>query len=215
VAAELRRLLAVGRHVFVRTGALLAVLTLATATAARVDAVTLAGHQIVFQVFVFVALVVDALAIAAQAIVGTELGAAGGDEATATSRRLIRLGFVVGGAIGVVLIGSAPWFPRVFSGDDAVVARAAAALVFLGVMQLPGSVTFVLDGVLMGGSDFVYVKWVTVAAFVVFLPFAAAVLAWPRLGIAGIWAGLFAWMTTRAVCNWTRFRSGRWTAAAG
>ena len=215
VAAELRRLIGVGRHVFVRTGALLAVLILATATAARVDASTLAGHQIVFQVFVFVALVVDALAIAAQAIVGTELGAAGDDEATATSRRLIRLGLVVGAAIGVVLIVSAPWFPRLFSGDDAVVARATTALVFLGVMQLPGSVAFVLDGVLMGGSDFAYVKWVTVAALLVFLPFAGAVLAWPQLGIAGVWAGLLVWMTTRAALNGRRFRTGRWTAAAG
>jgi Na+-driven multidrug efflux pump len=76
-------------------------------------------------------------------------------------------------------------------------------------------VAFVLDGVLMGGSDFAYVKWVTVAALVVFLPFAGAVLAWPELGIAGVWAGLLVWMTTRAALNGRRFRSGRWTAAAG
>ena len=215
VRAELARLLSVGRHVLVRTAALLAVLTLATAVAARTDAATLAGHQISYQVFVFLALVVDALAIAAQAIVGTELGAEGGQEAVATGRRLIRLGLVVGAAIGVVLVLTAPLFPRVFSGDDAVVERAAVALVVLGVMQLPGSVAFVLDGVLMGGSDFAYVKWVTVAGLVVFVPFAVAVLRWPDLGIGGIWAGLLAWMATRAGLNWLRFRTGRWTGAAG
>ena len=215
VRAELGRLIAVGRHVLVRTAALLAVLTSATAVAARVDAVTLAGHQIAYQVFVLLALVVDALAIAAQAIIGTELGGAGGVEADATAKRLLRLGLIVGAGIAVVLIVVAPFLPRLFSEDGDVVARAAVALAVLGVMQLPGSVTFVLDGVLMGGSDFAYVKWVTVAGLLVFVPFAAAVLTWPRLGIGGIWAGLLAWMTTRAVCNWTRFRSGRWTAAAG
>ncbi|MDQ1373194.1 MAG: hypothetical protein QOJ09_532, partial [Actinomycetota bacterium] len=66
----------------------------------------------------------------------------------------------------------------------------------------------------MGGSDFAYVKWVTVGGLLVFLPFAVAVLRWHRLGIAGIWVGLMAWMTTRAVLNWTRFRSGRWTVGA-
>jgi putative MATE family efflux protein len=215
VRAELARLVAVGRHVLVRTAALLAVLTSATAVAARVDAVTLAGHQIAYQVFVLLALVVDALAIAAQAIIGTELGGAGGAEAAATAKRLLRLGLIVGAGIAVVLIAASPLLPRVFSTDDDVVARAAVALAVLGVMQLPGSVTFVLDGVLMGGSDFAYVKWVTVAGLLVFIPFAAAVLTWPRLGIGAIWAGLLAWMTTRAVCNWARFRSGRWTAVAG
>ena len=57
-------------------------------------------------------------------------------------------------------------------------------------------------------------KWVTVAGLVVFVPFAVAVLHWPDLGIGGLWAGLLAWMTTRAVLNWARFRTGRWTGAA-
>jgi putative MATE family efflux protein len=215
VAAELRRLLTVGRHVLVRTGALVAVLALATATAARVSAATLAAHQIAHQVFILLALVVDALAIAAQAIVGTELGASGDDEAVATGRRLVRLGLVVGVGIAVVLLAASPVLPRVFTNDAAVAGRATVALAVLALMQLPGSVTFVLDGVLMGGSDFAFVKWVTVAGLVVFVPFAAAVLTWPRLGIAGIWAGLLAWMTTRAALNWLRFRSGRWTAGVG
>jgi putative MATE family efflux protein len=215
VRAELARLVGVGRHVLVRTAALLAVLTSATAVAARVDPPTLAGHQIGYQVFVLLALVVDALAIAAQAIIGTELGGAGGVEAEATARRLLRLGLIVGAGIAVVLVALAPFLPHVFTSDGDVAARASVALVVLGVMQVPGAVTFVLDGVLMGGSDFAFVKWVTVAALVVFVPFAVAVLTWPRLGIGAIWAGLLAWMTTRAACNWARFRSGRWTAAAG
>jgi putative MATE family efflux protein len=215
VGEELRRLLAVGRHVLVRTAALLAVLTLATASAARVGAVTLAAHQIAHQTFVLLALVVDALAIAAQAIIGTELGGAGNAEADATGRRLVRLGVLVGAGIAVVLLAAAPLLPHLFTADAAVASRAAVALAVLAVMQLPGAVTFVLDGVLMGGSDFAYVKWVTVGGLVVFLPFAVAVLRWHRLGIAGIWAGLLAWMTTRAVLNWVRFRNGRWTAGAG
>lgn len=215
VADELRRLVGVGRHVLVRTGALLGTLTMATAAAARVDAPTLGAHQIAFQVFVFAALAVDALAIAAQAIVGTDLGGEGRDEAIVTSRRLIRLGLLVGAGFAVLLVVSAPFFPRVFSEDNAVVERAALALAVLGVMQLPGAVTFVLDGVLMGGSDFAYVKWVTVAGLLVFVPFAVAVLRWPDLGIGAIWAGLLAWMTTRALLNWLRFRSGQWMAAAG
>ena len=96
----------------------------------------------------------------------------------------------------------------------AVIDQATLALVFLGVMQLPGAPTFVLDGVLMGGSDFAYVKWVTVLSLFVFAPFAGAVLIWHSLGIAGLWSGLLAWMVSRAVLNWVRFRGPRWTVVS-
>jgi Na+-driven multidrug efflux pump len=208
------RLVALGRHLFVRTAALLAALTLATAVAARVDPPSLGAHQIAFQLFIFLALIVDALAIAGQAIVGTDLGSAAVDRARDLGARLLRLGCWVGGGIGVTLIVLSPVIPRLFTGDDAVVARATVAVLFLGLMQVPGAVAFVLDGVLMGGSDFAYVKWVTLAGLAVFIPFAVAVLARPSLGIAGLWAGLLAWMTTRAVLNYRRFKSGRWTAVA-
>jgi len=212
--AEMARLVRTGGHLFVRTAALLAVLSLATAVAARVSPATLGAHQIAFQLFVFLALVVDALAVAGQAIVGTDLGAAAVDSAEELGARLLRLSCWVGAVIGVALVVLSPLLPRLFSADDAVVSRAAIAVAALGVMQVPGAVTFVLDGVLMGGSDFAYVKWVTLGALGVFLPVAGAVLLWPGLGIAGLWGGLLAWMTTRAALNLARFRSGRWTAVA-
>jgi Na+-driven multidrug efflux pump len=122
------------------------------------------------------------------------------------------MGFLAASALCLAVVVTSPLLPHVFTGDSAVVDKATVALVLLGVMQLPGAATFVLDGVLMGGSDFAYVKWVTLASLVVFLPFAAAVLAWHGLGIAGLWSGLLAWMLTRAWLNWLRFRGPRWTA---
>jgi Na+-driven multidrug efflux pump len=86
--------------------------------------------------------------------------------------------------------------------------------VFVGVIQIPASVAFVLDGSLMGASDFRFLQWATIAAGFVFVPFAVAVLTWHRLGVAGIWVGLLAWMTARAAANYVRFRAGRWTVLA-
>jgi putative MATE family efflux protein len=210
--AEMRHLLGVGGHIVVHTAALLAALVLATSVAARVGPATLGAHQIAYQMFIFLALVADAVAVAVQALVGTQLGAGDVDRARETFRRALRLGFLVAGALGVAVVVSSPLLPRVFTGDQAVIDKAVVALLFLGVMQIPGAATFVLDGVLMGGSDFGSVKWVTVLSLVVFLPFAAAVLVWHRLGIAGIWTGLLVWMVARAALNWRRFRGPRWTA---
>ena len=74
----LRPLLNAGGHLLVRTGALLLCFTLATAVAARFGEVSLAASQIAFQLFVFLALILDAVAIAGQVMIGRLLGAGDG-----------------------------------------------------------------------------------------------------------------------------------------
>ena len=78
-------LMRVGLEIAVRTTALLGAFLVASAVLARVGAPSLAAHQIAFQLFVFLALVLDALAIAAQVLVGRMLGA--GDAAAARAAR--------------------------------------------------------------------------------------------------------------------------------
>lgn len=169
LSREMRQLVVIGRHLFVRTGALLATLTLATSVAARVGPTTLGAHQIALQVWLFVTLAFDGLAIPAQAFTGTLLGSGDIDETRAYARRLL---------------------------------------------QLPGALLWVLDGVLMGASDFRFLQVSTTGALVAFVPVGAAVLKWHRLGIAGIWVGLSVWLLVRLAINYTRYRGTRWTEVA-
>jgi putative MATE family efflux protein len=214
VAAELRRLLATGGHLAIRTGALLGTLTVATAVAARLGTTTLAGHQIALQIETFLALVVDSLAIAGQALVGTALGAGDVDQARAVGRRLVELGLLAGAGLCLLVVATSAAVPLAFTADGAVRHRATVALVVVGVLQLPAAVVFVLDGVLLGASDDAFQGWSNAAALAVYLPFAAAVPHWRRLGIAGVWAGLLAWMLARLAGNATRFAGHRWTDLA-
>ena len=64
-----------GVPLLVRTLALRAVLLLTTWVAASLGDVTLAAHQVALTIWSFLAFALDALAIAAQAIVGRALGA--------------------------------------------------------------------------------------------------------------------------------------------
>ncbi|MDQ3680609.1 MAG: MATE family efflux transporter [Actinomycetota bacterium] len=214
VREEIVRLLVAGRHLLLRTAALLGTLALATSAAARVGAATLAGHQIALQVHTFLALVLDSLAIPGQILVGTSLGAGQLDEARTVSRRLVRLGIVIGAVIGLALVVTSWALPHAFSGDPTVVDQATVALMLVGLAQVPAAVAFVLDGVLIGSSDFRFLKWNMLAGLVVFLPFALAVLRWHRLGIVGIWTGIVVWMLFRATANGVRFRGQAWTAGA-
>ena len=214
VPREMRRLVVIGRHLFVRTGALLATLTLATSVAARVGPTTLAAHQIALQVWLFVTLAFDGLAIPAQAFTGTLLGQGDVGQTRAYALRLLQLGAAFGSAVGAVLVVTAGLLPHAFTADPRVASRATTALVIVGVLQLPGAVLWVLDGVLMGASDFRFLQLSTTGALVAFLPVGAAVLTWHRLGIAGIWLGLSVWLLVRLAINYRRYRGTRWTDVA-
>jgi putative MATE family efflux protein len=211
---ELTRLVRVGRHLFIRTAALLATLTLATSVAARMDAPTLAGHQIALQIETFLALVVDGLAIAGQTLTGSALGAGDRIEARLMGRRLVQLGLRAGMALAGVVVATSWLLPHAFTADGAVVSRASAALVLVGVLQVPAAVVFVLDGVLLGASDSRFQQWANVLALVAFLPFVVLLLLWPTPGIVGIWAGLMVWMLARLVANLTRFAGSHWERSA-
>ncbi|MCU1464001.1 MAG: family efflux transporter, partial [Acidimicrobiales bacterium] len=211
---EMRRMIVVGRDLFVRTGAIIAAFAAATAVAARLGPRQLAAHQVAYQLFLFLALSVDALAIAGQALVGTALGAGDEPGAVAIARRLVARGLQVGAVLLVALVAGAAALPHLFTADVAVARQAEPILVILGVLQVPGATAFVLDGVLMGASDFRYLAMVSVASLVLFVPFAAAVLADHHLGLPWLWGGLAVWMTGRAAANGARVVGRRWVVVA-
>ena len=74
-AAVLRAQVVMGRDLVLRTLAFQACFVSAGAVAARFGAAAVAAHQVVLQLWSFLALVLDSLAIAAQSLVGAALGA--------------------------------------------------------------------------------------------------------------------------------------------
>ena len=80
-----RRVLSLGKWIFIRTTALMGSFVLAGAVATRFGDAAIAAHQVAFQLWIFLALVLDAVAIAGQIIVGRELGAGRREEAYGAS----------------------------------------------------------------------------------------------------------------------------------
>src|SRR4051794_16088703 len=215
VWAELRRLLRVGGDIVVRTAALLGSFTVASACLARVGETSLAAHQIAFQLFVFLALVLDALAIAGQVIVGRALGRRDAGEAAEAGRRLIFLSVAVGAGFALLLLAGSDLIPRAFTGDDAVLERAAVMWPLFALLQPAGAAVFALDGILIGAEDTRFIKWSMVfAALGVFVPICLLSLRFDW-GIVGVWCGLNALMLARLATMGTRFVSGRWATSLG
>ena len=207
--AALRALLTVGSSLFVRTGSLQAALALAMAVASRLGAVPVAAHQIAFQLWMLLALAVDALAIAGQAMIGHRLGAGRADDARAAARRLLQWGMVVGLVFTVAVTALRPILPRLFTGDPRVVSLAADVLWFVGLLQPLNAAVFVLDGVLIGAGDMRFLAVAMLGALAVFAPTALAVsaLGWP---LPALWAALGLFMVTRLVTMVARYAGLRW-----
>lgn len=207
--AAIRRLAVVGGDLFVRTAALRLALTLATAVAARLGAVELGAYQIAFEVWSLLALVLDSLAIAAQALIGRLLGSGDAEGARAAARRMLQWGVAAGLVFAVAVGGLRSLLPRLFTEDAEVVALSAFVLVFVAVLQPLNAVVFVLDGVLIGAGDMRFLAWAMATAAAVFVPAAGAVLAlgW---GIGWLWASLGLLMVARAAALTWRFRGDAW-----
>ena len=193
-------LLVAGRHLLLRVGSILVVLSGATAIAARIDEPTLAAHQIAASLLLFLALALDALAIPAQTLVAEQLGRDSTQEARRLSERVARLSLIAGIALAVVVAIAAPLLPHVFTADGAVVARATAALWWMAVLLVPAAIAFGYDGVLIGAADYRFLGLAAVCYLIAVVPLGLLALG-TGAGIAGIWAALGVWMALRAIVN--------------
>ena len=204
-----RRLLAVGKFIFVRTAALISAFLLAGAVVARFGDAQLGAYQISFQLFLALALVLDAIAIAGQIIVGRELGGGRPERAYEASLRMITLSVVTGAAFAVALLLLQNELPRLFTSDPRVLAECAALWPIFALLQPVSGAVFALDGILIGASDGPYIAGSMVAAFAV-CAVALALASARDWGVRGVWAALAALILVRAATMGIRFARRRW-----
>jgi len=207
-----------GVPLLVRTLALRGVIIATTVVAARYGDTVLAAHQIVMTVWNGLAFALDALAIAAQAITGKALGAGDVAPARVAASTMARWGVGFGIVTGLVLLPLAPFIGRLFSPDPAVVSAAAWAFLVVAIAQWLAGFVFVVDGVLMGAGDTVWLAVAMVGAGVVWVP----VTLWASAGgavlpggfgqpLAGLWVWFgIGFLALRGVGLWWRFRADDW-----
>jgi putative MATE family efflux protein len=204
------RQLVLGRDLLIRGAAFQACWLSATAVAARFSVAALGAHQIALQLWFFSALALDAVAIAAQSLVGAALGAGDAAEARDVARRVTLVGGVAGVAFAVLAAAGAGVVPGWFTSDTAVHEQAAVVWPwFVGLMPFAG-VVYALDGVLIGAGDVGFLRNATLgAALLGFLPVVWLAYAFD-LGLGGVWAGLGLFTVVRLVTLLWRWRSARW-----
>ncbi|MCS5497480.1 MATE family efflux transporter [Cnuibacter physcomitrellae] len=206
-----------GGWLLLRTASLRAAILGTVAVAATLGVIELGAFQIAFTVFTTLALALDALAIAGQALIGHGLGASDVERVRAITRRLIAHGLVTGVVLGVLLAAVAPFAGPVFTSDAAVQAALTVSLWILALSIPLGAYVFVLDGVLIGAGDARYLALAGIINLVVYGPMLAAVALIHPAGDAGLvwlWVSFgFGYLGIRALTLGLRARSDRWIVA--
>ncbi|APH46274.1 MATE family efflux transporter [Microbacterium sp. 1.5R] len=206
-----------GGWLFLRTVSLRVALLATVAVATGIGTEELAGWQIVFTIFSAAAFALDALAIAAQALIGKELGAGDERQVHRVLKRTVAWGAWFGVVVGAVIAALSGVLGVVFTGDAEIAALVQPALLILALAQPIAGVVFVLDGVLMGANDARYLAIAGGINLVPFLPAlwiiaasgvdASAGLIWLAIAFFGIYL-----LARLGTLGW-RVRSGRWVTA--
>ncbi|WP_246142756.1 MATE family efflux transporter [Nocardioides rubriscoriae] len=170
-----------------------------------------ATHQLAMTLWGLLAFVLDAIAIAAQAITGRALGAGDVDGTRALTRRMITWGWASGVVTGLLLAAASPLLAPLFTDDPDVPGLLVPVLLVAALGQPVAGVVFVLDGVLIGAGDGRYLAWAGLVVAIVYAPLTLAATAWWGAGLVTVWVlftGLF--MTGRLVTLLDRARGEAW-----
>lgn len=183
----LRASMGEGLGLFVRNISLRVAILSTVWAATALGATALASYQVVNALWGVCSFGLDALAIAAQALIGQALGRAAearrrGDEVAlaqedeAISRILRRcMGWTlgVGVAVGLVVAGGAKWLPWFFTSDVPVRELAFWPLLAMAASLPLVAVAFLYDGILMGAGDG---RYLAVAGVINLVPYLPAIL---------------------------------------
>lgn len=198
-----------GVPLLVRTLTLRTTLIIATLVAAGLGDAPLAAHQIATTLVTFFAFALDALAIAGQTLTGHSLGANDPARTRAATRRMIGWGLGAGVTAGALLAVTSPWLTRLFTSDTGVQSVALPALLIVAAIQPLSGIVFVLDGVLIGAGDGVFLAWAGLAVLAAYAPLALAVgyFGW---SFTWLWAAYGVFIAARLVTLWLRQRGDAW-----
>ncbi|MFT4050362.1 MAG: MATE family efflux transporter [Solirubrobacterales bacterium] len=210
IAERMRPLVRIGGDLFVRTGLMLVCFNTINALLARQGAMPLAANQVLFQLMVFLALVMDSVAISGQTLIGRELGAVARDSAKAYALRVTVLSFYAGLSLALLLAAGHSLVPQAFTSDTAVLHEISRVWWLFVIYVLLSSFVYGWDGVLLGGGDSRAMMWILAGSASACLPVAYALIDDPAGAIVGAWIAYSVLNFARLTGNGLRMRSGRW-----
>ena len=204
---DARRLLVVGRDLFLRTGLLVAFILLTTRAATRIGSDAGAAHQAIRQVWLLTALALDAFAATAQSLVGYFLGAGRVDLARRICGVSCLWGLLTGLAIALGMLASEHAVAALLVPETARAIFHPSWLLAAWAQPI-NALSFVTDGIHWGTRDYRYLRNAMLGAS----GLGCAALVFLDAGgdatLAGVWLVTGGWIAFRAVFGMVRVWPG-------
>jgi MATE family multidrug resistance protein len=197
------KIVGAGWPMMIRSAALLFAISATTVAASRISTQAVAAHQIAMQVWLFLSFVLDSFAIAAMAMIGTDLGGGDTGAARAVGNRLLALGFMSGLGLSLLLLVSAPFVGSIFTSDPGVLDDLSSIYMFVVVLQPLTALVYVWDGIGIGASAFKFLAASMVASALLTI----VVLVVYGDTLVGVWAAVATLTVSRlvAMAAWYSF----------
>ncbi|MEA1025338.1 MATE family efflux transporter [Corynebacterium pseudotuberculosis] len=206
----MRSQLTLGRDLILRSLSFQISFLSAAAVAGRFGPESLAAHQVLLQLWSFLTLVLDSLAIAGQMLTGAALGAKDVARARRVGQVSVLYSTMFGIALAVIFAAGFQVIPGIFTSDEGVLQEISGPRWQLVLMIVLGGVVFAFDGVLLGAADAAYLRTVSLLSVLVgFLPGVWLALLF-NAGLVGVWWGLVSFISIRMIAGVWRFYSMKW-----
>lgn len=173
----------------------------------------LATLQVTYTVYNVLVFTLDAIAIAAQAIVGHDLGAGDPSTVRRLTRTMIWWGVGLGVVLLVLMLALSPVLGYLFVNEFAVLGMLPSAFITMAIFLPVAGVVFVLDGILIGAGDVKYLAIVGVFPLIAFVALVLIVLAQNPSGAFAVnilWCAFGGYIVARGVTLVARIMGDRW-----
>ena len=192
---SLQPFLSVNRDLFLRTLVLMIALAALTRLSAERGAVVLAANGIIYQLFVFTALLLDGFENAAQVLNGERYGARDRHGFVQYIRALLVRGLAVAAMAAAAFYALANPILNSFAATPDVARAAQDSAMWLVLIPFAGVAGFIFDGVFVGASWTRALLGTMIGAALVYA--AMLWLTWP-MGNQGLWLSFTAFLIARA-----------------
>jgi len=195
---ELKKLVLMSLHLFVRALALNTALILAVREATALGEASIGAHTIAINVWLFCSFFMDGYGAAGTVLGGKLYGAKEYDTLYILTKKIVLYGILV--SMGLLFLGFSFYDPiGTFFTKETSILNSFDSIFYILLLGLPvHSIAFVLDGLFKGLGEMKYLRKIQLAAtFLGFVPL-LFIGRWLQWGISGIWIAFTVWMCIRA-----------------
>ncbi len=196
--SKIKKFYQVNSNIFIRTLALLFVLSFFTTESAKFGDNILAANTILMQMWIIISYAVDGFAFAAESIVGKLIGANDKVKLKLTIKYLFIWGVGIGIAFTIIYSLLGELLIGIFTNNQVII---NIALTFIGwtiISQIVNSVSFIWDGIYIGATKTKAMRnSMLISAFLVFIP--TYYITRGIMGNHSLWFALTLFMVVRAL----------------